>query len=62
MASRDLQLTVFDATGASIHLSQHPLTGGKQRIALDGTRWPDGVYFVQVKTAQFTSARICIKQ
>jgi hypothetical protein len=62
MASRDLQLTVFDATGASIHLSQHPLTGDKQRIALDGTRWPDGVYFVQVKTAQFTSARICIKQ
>lgn len=59
--NQSLQLTVFDAAGAAVHQTQHNLTGNKQRIALNGTRWPQGVYFVQVKTEQSISVRKCFK-
>jgi hypothetical protein len=49
--SRDLHMQVRHVNGQLIHEQQHRLTDGVQRIELQTSHWPSGLYVVVLQTA-----------
>ena len=43
-------LWVHDAAGRAVHQQDIALTGGFQELAIDVSRWPAGVYFLQLQS------------
>ena len=62
-SSQDLALRIFNVEGKTmLQQAQRALFQGKQRLSFDGTSWPAGMYFLELKTPGGSSVKKLVKR
>jgi len=62
-SSQDLVLRIFNVAGKTmLQQAQKSLSQGKQRLSFDGSNWPAGMYFLELKTPDGSSVKKLVKR